>query len=354
MIGGSGGGGGAQPEFARRTLNGGLRRDHLLLGEDLQHQVAPLAHALRVAPGIVERGAAHDGHQRRGLDLVELGQRLAEIEGAGEAKAVNGPLAVLAHEHLVDVGRQDVVLVVAPLQQDGHRGLGDLATPGAPAVEEVALHQLLGQRAAALAHFAGAQVDHQRATDALRVDAPVPRETPVLDRDQRIREQCGNLVGREHDAVLAVRREDAADAHRVEPEQRQIATLRVADAIHAGAAEIDLCDGGRLQAVGEVKRPGHEPHAGALAPPEARSGRAAVGRPIALCAEQFDELAHGQRQAGIEFDRLGEHLRGLVPAPALELRRDARIQPDHPRRERDCAQQRGPERERCEAPQDAS
>jgi hypothetical protein len=306
-----------------------------------------------MAPGVVEGRAAHDRHQRRGLHLVELGQRLAEIESAGEAEAVNGPLAVLAHEHLVDVGRQDVVLLVAPLQQDGHRGLGDLAAPGAAAVEEIALHQLLGEGAAALAHFAGAQVDHECAADALRVDAPVPREAAVLDRDQRVGQERGNLAGREHDAILAVRRENAADAHRVEPEQRQVAALGVANAAHAGAAEIDLRDGRGLQAVREAERPRHEPHAAVLAPPEARPGRAAVGRPVALRAEQFDELAYGQRQAGIELDRLGEHLRGLVPAPAFELRRDARIEPEHPGRERDGAQQRDRQRQRRNAPQDA-
>ena len=87
----------------------------------------------------------------------------------------------------------------------------------APAVEEIALHELLRQRAAALLDLPRAHVDEQRAQDRERIDAVVRVELAVLDRLECRGQQRRHLVGRDDDPVLAVDREDAADQQRIEP-----------------------------------------------------------------------------------------------------------------------------------------
>ncbi|MNN47476.1 hypothetical protein D3C81_1618970 [compost metagenome] len=61
-------------------------------------------------------------------------------------------LAILADEHLVEVGLENLALVVVHLQQYGHHRFGQLAAEGALAGQVEVLHQLLGQGTATLAH----------------------------------------------------------------------------------------------------------------------------------------------------------------------------------------------------------
>ena len=56
--------------------------------------------------------------------------------------------------------------VEAQLEDDGHAEFAQLAGVGSAVVEEVALHELLGERATALLALAAAQVDQQGAGDA--------------------------------------------------------------------------------------------------------------------------------------------------------------------------------------------
>ena len=79
--------------------------------------------------------------------------------------------AVLTHVDLINIGIQQVGLVVVPLQDHGHHRFTELAPQGAPVVEEIVLHQLLRDGAAALGHLATAQVDPYRTQQRLRVDA---------------------------------------------------------------------------------------------------------------------------------------------------------------------------------------
>ena len=140
---------------------------------------------------------------------------------------MNGALAVLAEIDLVDVRVHDVGLLEARLENHGHHRFLDLAAQRAPAVEEVALDELLGERAAALLDLSGAHVGEQRAQDRLRVDSVVLVEVAILDGLQRLREQRRHFVRRDDDAVLAVDGKDAADQQRVEPVDRHVHALRV-------------------------------------------------------------------------------------------------------------------------------
>ena len=84
------------------VLDGVVARE-TFVGHALQHEVAPLECAVRVAARIVVGGAAHLCHEQRELVQLELRERLAEIELAREPEAVDRARAVLAQIDLVDV-----------------------------------------------------------------------------------------------------------------------------------------------------------------------------------------------------------------------------------------------------------
>ncbi|MNZ42018.1 hypothetical protein D3C78_595840 [compost metagenome] len=125
---------------------------HALLGHQVEHQVAAGQGAVRIATRVVVGRPLDHAHQQGDLVQFQLRQRLAEEELAGEAEAVHRTLAILADEHLVEVGLEDLALVVVQLQQHGHHRLGQLAAEAALAGEVEILHQLLGQGTATLAH----------------------------------------------------------------------------------------------------------------------------------------------------------------------------------------------------------
>ena len=106
---------------------GGIGRlDDALLGHLLQDEIAAGECTLRMASWIVVGGPAHDGDQQRHLRQVELGQGFAEVELAGEAKTVNGAVAVLPEEDLVDVGVHEIGLGEMRVQRHRHDRLAEL------------------------------------------------------------------------------------------------------------------------------------------------------------------------------------------------------------------------------------
>ena len=230
--------------------------------------------------------------------------------------------AVLPEIDLVDVGVHDVRLLEATLENDGHHRFLGLAPQRAPAVEEVALHQLLRERAAALLDLPGAHVDEHRAQDRQRIDAVVAVELAVLDRLERRGQQRRNLVRGDDDPVLAVQREDAADQQRVEADHRHVRALRVRERGDRVAGEPDpqRARGLRLVRVAE----GAQVHVHAVAATAIRA------RPVGRCLrkvaeplELLDEPRGGQRLPDVELDRLRVDACRKRPAPSLELLRDA-------------------------------
>ena len=146
------------------------------------------------------------------LDRVVLGRRLRQTgEGGGlDEREVPRPLRevrlrrrldpvrVAAVEDLVQVAGEDPVLRPLPVELDREAGLLDLALER-PLVRhrvEVA-HELLRDGRAALDDAPGLDVLHQRAGDALEVDAAVLVEAAVLDRDRRLREPRAHLLERD-------------------------------------------------------------------------------------------------------------------------------------------------------------
>ena len=248
---------------AERFLRGGLRffpGDDVLLGQHAQHHVAASQRAVRMAARIVVRGPADDRNHGRNLRKAELRQRLAEVELAREAEAVDCASAVLPEINLVDIGVHDVRLLEATLEDDGHHRFLGLAPQRAPAVEEIALHQLLGQRAAALLDLPGAHVDEHRPQDRQRVDAVVAVELAVLDGLERLGQQRRHLVRGDDDPVLAVQRENAADQQRIEADDRNVRALRIGERGDRVAGEADPQRDARPAARPNSERPaGRDP-----------------------------------------------------------------------------------------------
>jgi hypothetical protein len=178
----------AAQRLGQRRLVGRLV-DRTLVAQQAQHHVAPLAGALRRAEGRVHVGGADQSGEQGDLADRQLVRGAGEVEARRLPDAEHALDAVLAQVDLVQVGLEQLVLVVAALGQQGHRHLDQLAAHGALLAEEEVLHQLLGEGRAALDDAAAAQVGERGAQDADRVDAVVVVEAPVLDQDDRARQQ---------------------------------------------------------------------------------------------------------------------------------------------------------------------
>ena len=322
------GGPARDPERPPRSGSGLLGLHDALLGHDLEDQVAAGARALGMAPRVVVRGSTDHRDEERHLREVELGERLAEIELAGEPEAVNGAIAVLAEEDLVDVGVHEIRLGEVRIQRHRHDRFANLARERLSRAQEVASHQLLREGAPALLDLPGAHVHPERAQHRNRVDAVMAVELAVLDRFQRRREQCRHLLRRDDDAILAVNREDAADQQRLEPQHRHLLSGAVAQALEPLRARDHAEERGGARLVGEAHRP--ERHVDALAL-DAVSPRAVErwGAPVAQALQLLLELCRRECQARVELERRRVHLRRQRPAAPLELVRHQEVEVQH-------------------------
>ncbi|MCY1379301.1 hypothetical protein D9M69_670080 [compost metagenome] len=86
---------------------------------------------------------------------LELGQRLAEEELAGQTETVHCTLTVLPDKHFVEVSLKDFALVVVQFKQQRHHRFGEFAAQAALVGQVEVLDQLLRQGTAALTHAPG-------------------------------------------------------------------------------------------------------------------------------------------------------------------------------------------------------
>ena len=311
----------ALPGHAERALLGGvdfLLGRHALLGEHVEHQVAPRQRTIRVTPRVeVGRSLDHADQQRHLVEL-ELGQRLAEEILAGQAEAMDRSLPILAEEHLVEIGLEDVALVVVQLQQHRHHRFVDLAAQAAFVAQEEVLHQLLGQGAAALAQLAGRGVDPHRPRHGLQRHTMVVPEVAILDRDQGVDQVGRHLVELDQDAILMVRRIQAADQQRLKARHRQFLAVGLAQPADVVAVEAHANALGRFRAFVELEATGIEfDRAG-----RHRYGSRAAHAGLATVAEGVEfaqEVFPAQLQAVEQLKRAGIDLRRDGPAPAGEF-----------------------------------
>ena len=252
-----------------------LRRDlgELLVGDVPegvhagQHLVAPGRRVLRVDDRVVVGGALHQAGEHGRLREGEVRGVHAEVLLRGGLDAVGA----LAEVHDVQVPGEDLVLGVGLLQGEREPGLPQLAADGLLVrrlpvlrrrrrLQQGLLDQLLGERRATLLHRAGRHVPGQRAQRALHVEAVVVVEAGVLDVDQRLLHDVGDLVGGHRRAVVG---EEVGDQRPVGRE-------------HRGCCRPASCRSAR-PAGRPAARPSCAPRA-PCRPPRAAGGRRAVPR----------------------------------------------------------------------------
>jgi hypothetical protein len=119
---------------------------------------------------------------------------------------------------------------------------------------------LLRQRTAALTDLTVTQVDQRCARDCREVEAVVTLEAPVFNGFQRVDEQWRYCVRLDQYPVFVMRREQAAEANRLEPDQRQHRLLSVADGGNKITVETDDHLQRRFQAVPVPERMRPEGH----------------------------------------------------------------------------------------------
>ncbi|MCG3171582.1 MAG: hypothetical protein CALGDGBN_03205 [Pseudomonadales bacterium] len=320
--------------------------DHALLDHQPEHGVTARAAALGVAPRVVVRGAAHQSDQQRDLCRVEFRDRAIEVIVAGEPEAVDRAMPVLPEVDLVQVGLEDLLLFVADLEHDRHRELEQLARDRALAGEEEVLHQLLGQRAAALLECPAAHVHPQRTRDALQRNTVVIEEVLVLDRHQRGDQQRRHLIRPYQDAVFVVRRVDAADVHRFEPRQRDLGAADVAHRADRVTGETHAQTPRRFLAVPEAEAARGQRDRRTAHREGSRNG--ARPRAIAERLELIEQRTLAERGTRVQLERARVDHGRHRPLLAGELALDACIEVheaerrDHRQRDRGTREQPRP------------
>jgi hypothetical protein len=173
-------------------LEGGLV-DQATLAHHRQNQLATLQTIFRVTPGVVEAWPLDHPYQRGDLGGSEVIEVALEIVLAGQGKAVDCPVALLAEIDFVDIGGEDLLLAVVPVKNHRHDRFLALAGQGSFRAEEEVFHQLLGDGAPPLHRFAGAEVGDQRPENCQGRDTVVFMEASILNGEEGVGEKCGDL-----------------------------------------------------------------------------------------------------------------------------------------------------------------
>ena len=143
--------------------------------------------------GLNRVGAFSNPAIDRAFEEVELARRFAEIAVRRGVDAIGAGAEI----DPVEVDFEDLVLAEAMLEPQRQQSLADFAGEVALGRQEQDLGELLGDRAAALHDMAGAQIGDGGAQQTDRIDAEMAVETPVLGRDDRLRQIGRHLLQRQ-------------------------------------------------------------------------------------------------------------------------------------------------------------
>ena len=233
-----------------------------------EHEVAALERAVVVRPRRQRRRRANQPGDERRLRQRERPRRLAEQMLRHRLDAVDARAQIDA----VQIELEDLLLGQLRFDQQRDAAFLDLAAEGPDVGEEQRARELLRQRAAAFDPAAAADVAHDRAPEADRIDAGMMVEAAILDGDDGVLQVGRDLVERdvvpllvEAEPRLAVR----AVEHRVADAARQ--------PMHRDgvARQPDAGDGGAADEQGQQRQ--REPVGPAARPQQAQ--RRSPGRP---------------------------------------------------------------------------
>ena len=176
-------------------------RDPTLVVELLQHVGAPLPRCRGMLHRVVQRGARRDTGEQCRLGQRQLRGALAAEVGPGRLEDAVGAVPEVDR---VEVRGEDPVLRPPLRQLPGERRLAHLARDRLVVAAVRVLDVLLRDRRSALDDRLVADVLPRGAEDAADVDPVVLEEPLVLDGDDRLLHDRGDLVGlHEHAALVA-------------------------------------------------------------------------------------------------------------------------------------------------------
>ncbi len=293
-----------------------------------------------MARGMVEVGAADHPGEQRGLAHVHLAHVLPEVDLGRPAHAVDRPTAVLAEVDLVEVGLEDLFLVVAPFQHHGHRHLAQLPDRGARGRQEEILGELLGERAAALHEPPGARVGQRGPGDPREIQAVVAEEALVLDGEHGVDEVGRRVVERDGDAVFP-RSGERSQRLGLEGDRGKPLAAPVAYAPDPPVvSHLHDRDAARVEPGAEPERPpADDPRARServLAGPHSAAAHAAVPQPL-------ERAVHGVAQDALvrsDHDGTGVERGGAVQPPGVDAGAQQGLDGEHERRRPKQAERR--------------
>ena len=159
-----------------------------------QHVVAAPERALGVPVGRVPVGRLDHAGQDRGLSGRQVARRFPEIEAGRFPDAEDTLGAALAQIDLVQIVFEDLQLGVMSLDNQRNAHFGQLALHGTVLRQKEVLHQLLGDRAAALNGSPSQHVGPTGPQDAPEVDAVMLEKALILGRQHGFHEQGRHVV----------------------------------------------------------------------------------------------------------------------------------------------------------------
>ncbi len=280
---------------------------------------------------IVTARRADEPAEHRALADAQILDGFAEVVTRGLADAVDAHRAALPEIDGVQIDAQDLVLVVKRFQHQRHRRLTQLPRQLALGRQEQVLDQLLGDRAAALLHRAGAQVRDQRTRDADRIDAGVIEKTRVLGGDDGVDQRARHLADLHQLAFFPHALEQAAHDFRVEDVRRRELAIGHAHLSHASLVESEhhaIC---RQLAIAVRERP--HPDLDAIGSNVELSGvhRRGLDAPVAGVHQTIEDLELGDVEPAGEHRRIGVDARRQPKALPLETREDVLGDDESPR-----------------------
>ena len=190
------------------------RRDHLLLQHQRKHDLPPRLRRARMRHRVVQARVLRDPREERRFRQRQLQRVVPEIRPRRALDAIRAVPEV----DRVEVSGQDLVLRPLLLELPRERSLLQLPCDGMRVAGQLVLHELLGDRRAALHGALMADVGPERARHAADVDSTVLVEALVLGRDDRLLHPRADAVARhEHPALAAAQHgEDRVAVARVD------------------------------------------------------------------------------------------------------------------------------------------
>src|SRR5450631_1120016 len=174
------------------------RGDLAVLKHGIEHEVAPFEGTFRVVDWRVILRRLGKSREQRGFFQFQFLGVFAEIKFRGSFISVRA----MAEEYLVGVERENLRFGESALDLDGEQRLLHLAIKRTVGRKKQIFRELHGERGFALHFSAGFDVAISRAYDAPEVDAGMPVEIFVFDRDQSIAENFWIVVIGGDDAAL--------------------------------------------------------------------------------------------------------------------------------------------------------